>query len=287
MDAIVKASLYMGTVLLVGAGGYVHFVARPTSVSRRLLMAVLLGLVLISVGSIFNLTLTVMNALGSRFDTAFLWDYATSTQHGKMTFIRLGLAVLLVPLVFFSRQRIVSVLFSLAALGFLATFSILSHATVMDGTLPFFADLIHFSAASLWVGAVLFSAFSATGLEPQSLQKQMKRVSTIALVSVLLLVATGIYTSLIHIKMFSRFFHFETLTPLFETSYGRILLVKVAVFSLALLLAALNRWYFMPNLLARSTSFRRVLLGEALLLVVVLCLTGILTMSPLPHDMTK
>jgi putative copper export protein len=293
MDAIVKASLYIGTVLLVGAGGYVHFVVRPTKVSRTLLIAVLLGLGLIVVGSILNLTLTVMNALGSRFDTAFLWKYATNTQHGKMTFIRLGLAVLLVPLALITRWRLIprwrwlgSFLFSLAALGFLATFSILSHAAVMDGTLPFFADLIHFSAASLWIGAVMFSAFSSwkSGLEPHQLQTHLKRVSTIALVSVLLLVSTGIYTSLIHIKMFTSFVPTKPFAPLFETGYGRILLVKVAVFSLVFILAALNRWYFMPNLLAKRVAFQRVLLVEVFLLVTVLVITGLLTVTALPHE---
>jgi copper resistance protein D len=289
MDAIVKASLYIGTILLVGAGGYVHFInphiaTRSTSVSRRLFVAMLLGLAVVIAGSILNLTLTVMTALGSRFDTPFLWQYATHTQHGKMTFIRLGLAGLLVPLSLVTKWKWVSkLLFSLAALGFLATFSVLSHAAVMDGSLPFFADLIHFSAASLWVGAVVFSVLTKVWQRPQ-FESVMKRVSTTALVCVALLVSTGIYTSLIHIKMFKSFVQIETFAPLLGTNYGRILIVKVILFSLILFLAALNRWYFMPKLLVRSDNFRRVLWLEVMVLLAVLCVTGLLTMSALPHD---
>jgi copper resistance protein D len=283
MDAIVKASLYIGTILLVGAGSYVHFinphfVTRPMRVSRILISAVLTGLGLIMVGSILSLTLTVMNALGARFNAAFVWEYATSTQHGSVTFVRLALALLLVPLVLVLRwPKVRVVLFSLAGLGFLATFSILSHATSMNGTPAFFADLIHFSSASLWLGAVVFSVFHKIWRQPE-FETVMKRVSSLALLSVVLLVSTGIYSSLIHIKTFAL---------LFGTEYGRVLLVKVSVFSLVLVLAAFNRWYFMPKLLARRVAFQRILIVEVCLLVTVLVVTGLLTVSPVPHDMAR
>jgi putative copper export protein len=275
MDAVVKASLYIGTVLLVGAGGYRYFVASSSHRSWVLCVSVATGLVLVVSGSVSNVILTVMNVLG-RFDAGFIWEYAVSTQHGQVTFIRLGLALLLVPFVLLNVWgRMLSVLFSIVGLGFLSTFSLLSHATVMDGTLAFFADLVHFACASLWVGAVLFSVSSKVWKQP-NFEMVIKRVSTLALVCVTLLVATGIYTSLIHINTFAL---------LFGTEYGRVLLVKVGIFSLILLLAALNRWYFMPQLLARQAAFQKVLLVEVVLLLVVLVVTGLLTVSPLPHDM--
>ncbi len=279
MDAIIKASLYLGTILLVGAGGYVHFVtrhfvARPNKVSGLLRSSVLAGFALIVVGSIFNLAMTVTNVLG-RFDAAFVWEYALSTQHGRVTFVRLGIALLLIPLAFVTKWRQFSkVLFSLAALGFLATFSILSHATVMDGTLPFFADLIHFACASLWLGAVLFSVLNKVWNQAH-FETIMQRVSNIALVSVVLLIGTGIYTSLVHIKTFAL---------LFATEYGRVLIIKVSVFAFILVLAAFNRWYFMPQLLAKKGAFQKVLITEVFLLFAVLAVTGLLTMTALPHD---
>jgi copper resistance protein D len=277
MDALIKANLYIGTILLVGAGGYRYFVARSVGRTRALLIAALIGFVLVSLGSMANLALTVMNVLG-RFDPSFIWQYATHTQHGRMTFLRLGLAALLIPLLTLSRwPNIQPVLFSLAGLGYLATFSALSHATTMEGAPAFFADLIHFSCASLWVGAVLFSVVHKIWTQLQ-FETVMKRVSSLALISVALLVSTGIYSSLIHIKSFAL---------LFGTEYGRVLLVKVSVFTLILILAVFNRWYFMPSLLTKRVSFQRVLMVEVFLLVLVLVLTGLLTVSPVPHDMAR
>lgn len=277
MNAFIKASLYIGTILLVGAGGYRFFVARSVKRTRVLLIASLVGFMLLSVGSVANLAQTVTNVLG-RFDTAFIWQYATHTQHGRMTFLRLGLALVLIPLIALPRwPKIQAFLFSLASLGFLSTFSILSHATTMQGTPAMIADLIHFSSATMWVGAVLFSVLHNVWKLPE-FETLMKRVSSLALISVGLLVSTGIYASLIHIKTF---------VSLFDTEYGRVLLVKIGVFSLILILAALNRWYFMPNLLAKRVSFQRTLLLEVFLLVAVLVITGLLTVSPIPHDMTK
>jgi putative copper export protein len=277
MDAFIKASLYLGTILLVGAGGYRFFVARSMKRSRVLLVASRIGFLLLSLGSVANLAQTVTNVLG-RVDINFIWQYATSTQHGRMIFVRLGLAVILIPLVTLSRwPKTRAVLYSLAGLGLLTTFSALSHATTMQGTPALFADLIHFSSATLWLGAVLFSVLHRVWNLPE-FETVMKRVSSLALISVGLLVSTGIYASLIHIKTFAL---------LFGTEYGRVLLVKIGVFSIILVLAALNRWYFMPMLLAKRESFRRVLLLEVCLLVAVLLITGLLTVSPIPHEMTR
>jgi putative copper export protein len=277
MDALVKASLYLGTVLLVGAGGYKYFIARSENLSRRLLMSVVIGFLLVSVGSVANLVLTLMNVLG-RFDINFIWQYATNTQHGRMTFARLGLAFLLVPFILIPRWRpFFTVLFSLASLGLLGTFSALSHAATMAGTPAFVTDLIHMCSASLWVGAILFSVLDKSWKEP-NFETTMKRVSTLALICVALLVGTGIYASQIHMKSFDL---------LLSTAYGRVLLVKLALFSLTLVLAAFNRWYFMPRFLARKNVFQKMLLTEVFLLLAVLVVTGLLTVSELPHDMTR
>ncbi len=275
MNAVVKASLYMGTVLVVGAGGYRYFITRSEKRSRILLLSVITGFLLLALSSIANLALTVTSVLG-RVDAAFIWQYATNTQHGRMTFLRLGLSLLLVPIIFISKWRQpLTIVYSFTALGLLSTFSALSHATTMQGTPAFITDLIHISSASLWVGAITFSVLDRAWQSPE-FDFTMKRVSSTALVCVLLLVSTGVYTSLIHVK---------SLEALFSTGYGRVLLLKVGLFSFVLGLAAFNRWYFLPRLLARKNTFQKVLVAEVILLFLVLALTGLLTVSPLPHEM--
>jgi putative copper export protein len=275
MDALVKASLYIGTVLLVGAGGYKYFVTRSDKVFRALLVGVVLGFLLLSIGSVANLVLTIMNVLG-RFDPGFIWQYATNTQHGRMTFIRLALALLLLPFILIPKWRLpLTVLFSLASLGLLGTFSALSHATTMEGTPAFITDLIHIGSASLWSGAILFTVLEQSWRRA-NFESNMKRVSTLAFICVALLVSTGVYAAQIHMKSFDL---------LVSTDYGRVLLVKLGIFSLTLVLAALNRWYFMPQLVTRKHAFQKVLVVEVFLLLAVLAVTGLLTVSELPHDM--
>jgi putative copper export protein len=275
MDAVVKASLYLGTVLLVGAGGYKYVIARSTKVFRALLVSVVIGFLLLCVGSVINLALTLVNVLG-RFDLNFFWQYATNTQHGRMTFIRLALALLLLPFILIPKwRRPLTVFFSLASLGLLGTFSALSHSATMAGTPAFITDLVHLSSATLWTGAILFSVLSRIWRDAH-FETSMKRISSTALICVALLVGTGIYASQIHLQSFD---------SLVSTTYGRVLLIKLGIFSLVLLFAALNRWYIMPQLLVRKNAFQKVLVVETFLLLTVLVITGLLTVSELPHDM--
>jgi copper resistance protein D len=272
MYAAVKASLYFGVVLLVGAGWY-RFLISPEQ-TPKISRYVGIGFLLIFVASISNILLTIESVLG-RLELSFIWDYATNTQHGRMTFLRLGLGILLVGLTLFARRHfIVTALYSLLAIGFLCTISILSHTANMGRPAALLSDLIHICSATLWVGAILFSVLTRVW-QTAHFETIVKRISNVALVSVLLLVTTGIYASFIHIQRFE---------GLFNTFYGRTLLVKLAFFALALTLATINRWYFMPRLLEKKNSFANVLVIEVALLVSVLAITGVLTVGPLPHD---
>jgi putative copper export protein len=274
MDAFVKASLYVGTILLVGAGVYRYFVNSVDSPPRRLRWLLLTGFMLVVVSSSFNIILTVMNVLG-RFDPAFTWQYATNTRHGTMTFIRLGLALLLLVLVLFTRWKNVQrIIVGFAGLGFLYTLSSISHPASM-GRLPLFADFLHITAASLWAGSVIYSAVLPVW-STANLGTMIRRVSGLGLISVFLLVATGVYIIVVHLQL--------TTTALLSTAYERILLAKLLVVVVILLLSAINRWYFIPRLETTKQGFRRTLLTEATLLLTVLITTGILTVTPLPHE---
>jgi putative copper export protein len=75
----------------------------------------------------------------------------------------------------------------------------------------------------------------------------------------------------------------------FTTPYGRLVLVKVAVFAILLGLAALNRWRHAPMLGQEASArhaFQRTVLAEYLLMASVLVLTAVLTSfySPEPAE---
>jgi putative copper export protein len=64
-------------------------------------------------------------------------------------------------------------------------------------------------------------------------------------------------------------------------SYGELVLAKVGLFALLLFLAALNKWRFGPALagsnLSAGRTFRRVVIVEFVIIVVVLSVTAVMT----------
>ena len=277
MDALVKGSLYLGTVLFLGAGFFGRFIGPGLyGVGRPLRLGALLGAVIVAVGSVLNIVTTLQNVLGF-FDSAFFWEYVRSTYHGLATLVRLGLVVALTLLAFYRTSgRVANTIFVSGGVGFLATFSWISHNAAMGGFLPLVADLVHLIAATAWVGAVFYTAFSPLWSRAE-LAGVMRRVSQTGLFSVGLLFASGVYSSLLHIP---------TLASLVTTLYGRVLVLKLALVLVVLSLAAVNRFVFLPSLTERTPRtfpFRRALGLEALLLATVLGVTGLLTTSPMPH----
>ena len=294
MLALIKASLLLGAVLLVGAGIFGRFVApelRPCrEVKVRLRLGMVVGAAVLLMGSVLDVTQTLLNVMG-RYDAALLWEYLRFTRHGNATLVRLllVLAVLLMSLRWVNRAssnptapfyRATHAAYTLLSLGLLVTFSWTSHAAAMGGTLPLLADLAHFSAASAWPGAVFYLALVPVWRSAEQcscLTKALTRVSALGLVCVALLFLTGAYTSLIHLQNPERFA---------ASPYGQALLYKLLLVGVIVGLAAYNRVWLLPAFLRRDFSgrFQRVLRLEALALIVVFILTGLLTTSALPHE---
>lgn len=118
------------------------------------------------------------------------------------------------------------------------------------------ADLVHLLAAGGWLGSlpplvfVLWQARRPGGsTELRIAQAATARFSTLGLVTVLTLVVTGLINT---------WFLAGSVPALVGTAYGRVLLVKLALFSGMLGLAAVNRLKLTPLLLALSADPREV-----------------------------
>jgi copper transport protein len=109
----------------------------------------------------------------------------------------------------------------------------------------------------------------------------VQRFSCLALISVSLLVLTGLYQSWIHVG---------GLTVLVTTSYGRTLLLKLLLFSVMLSFGALN-FFSTKRLLTRAAmenetdaSVGRIALRrigiESVIALLIFCATGFLTVLP-------
>lgn len=280
MAALLKTALYLGAVLLLGAPLFRYHVGPELTppLARTLKLGVLVGAPLLVAASLGDLAWSVTRLLG-RWDVAFIGEYALYTTHGRATLIRLGLVAVLLFVSLkpfrFSRWLLIPL-----GLALLSTFSVLSHAAAMHGAPALLADLAHFTAATLWGGAILYTALSsAWQREPAeaALLTVMARVSSLGLWCVGLLGATGVYASLLHLARPAE---------LTGTLYGLALSLKLALVGTILLLAALNRWWLLPALRTQGETQRlgRALKLEALLLLGVFAATGLLTTRPPPHS---
>ncbi len=102
-------------------------------------------------------------------------------------------------------------------------------------------DWIHIAAGSVWIGGLIgLLVITFTGWVP-ALVRVVPRFSIVAFFSVIALVGAGIGNSL---------FHLPTLASLWETSYGKMVLVKIAVLAIALLVASVNFLRNAPRLRA-------------------------------------
>src|SRR6266545_5168003 len=95
-----------------------------------------------------------------------------------------------------------------------------------------FFDWSHLSAGSLWVGGligllVLWQSLPATQ-RIAGLAVCVPRFSNVAFVSVNVLIASGVAASVVHLP---------TLSSLWQTSYGKSILVKVSLLAVAMILA--------------------------------------------------
>jgi copper transport protein len=133
-------------------------------------------------------------------------------------------------------------------------------------------DWLHVGSASLWIGGltallVLFATMTREARLP-ALGVIVPRFSALALLSVALLLGSGVWASILHLPI---------LSALWTTSYGQTILVKAGLLTAAMLLGSVNLLHVRPRLAAAGTPvdvsapaarvLRGSVTGEAVLLV--------------------
>lgn len=125
----------------------------------------------------------------------------------------------------------------LCSMGILLCKAFIGHAATANWkSAAVTADFLHLAAASIWIGGVVSLAFLLPTAARNSSDERdrrpvywkiVRRFSVIASLSVIILLATGIYSSLLYIP---------TPYALFHTDYGRVLIAKGALMVIMLVL---------------------------------------------------
>ncbi len=226
-----------------------------------------------------------------------LFDLLISTQPGRLLLLR---QLLLLPVVAFlvsaerpdrvglrgTRAGQVRVAAEyLIGLVLLITFSLASHAAAVPGRgWAVAGDFVHLLAAAAWMGGLLLLALlfwqTRTGLdgeEQTGLGQIVRRFSLLAAGAVFVLTVTGLFSSAVQLP---------SLASLWNTTYGLLLLGKLALVALALGLAFLNnRTVHRPAADAPAAGglARRVGIEAAVSLVLLLTVALLVQTPPPPR----
>ncbi len=211
-------------------------------------------------------------------------DVMTGTHAGRALLCNGAIALLLVMMapvrrMWQSRPGTASLLTVLAILA--ATRAATGHpAADGDFTLPELMQFVHLASIAIWSGGVIAAGFFVL---PELLRDQqieamaefMLRLSQTVTVALLLIVLTGLYNSYRGLG--------GSLAPLVGTQWGDLLDIKIALVCVAVAMGAFNRRMLHANdslspLQARSLS--RVLRMEAILMLLILCISAFLANSP-------
>jgi putative copper resistance protein D len=208
------------------------------------------------------------------------WSVLNGTRFGDVAIARLALALVLAGLLSFPATRWLQLTIAAALVGSLA---FIGHAGASpDGTgrLHLASDIAHLLAAAAWVGGLpaLALLLQQKRREPGYVSAAVHRFSIIGIVSVGTLIASGIINSW-NLLAGPR--------DLIATDYGRLLLLKIAMFAAMLGVACVNRYRLTPRLAAPGTAralARNSLVETGLGLCVFLFVGALGTMSPPRHD---
>ncbi len=131
------------------------------------------------------------------------------------------------------------------------------------------ADWVHLVTAMLWVGGVLTLAVVVWPLAPDLRRVAFLRFSRIAIALVGLLVVAGTVVAIERLP---------TVASLWETGYGRALLVKLGLVALALAWGGVHHTFVRPRLERGEVSGRvgRSLLGESTVAMAILLVAAVL-----------
>ncbi len=268
--SFLAASLLLGGLFMVMMA---HVEAQHGWATRRLLW---LGLVLLGLASFANFTLLgAKSKAGTLADAFDMWKWVdiAGTRTGVLLIVRLALTVLLIPVVAcLNRRQRAWWPISVALLGLLTifTFSGAGHPSVTDQPAIWMAvDALHLGFVAVWLGSLVMMAVGGrTWLRDPRHVPAVKSFSRMATVGIPVIVVTGVAQT---------WRLGGSLTNLTDTSWGRILLAKVAIAVLMVTIGAASRWLLSHE---GPAGLRRMVLAEAVCGIAVLGLAAGLVAQP-------
>lgn len=271
--------LFAGWLNMALAAAVGVAVLRPTvsatATSVRLAIIARMACVLLGIGLVAYLCAgTVAITETSIADLpAALWLVLTQSHFGAMIWVALTAWIMLMMSTASFALPLQNGLFVSGLVGFALARAATGHAADQDfASFSVLTHTVHVLAAAAWAGSVGICMLLTSDWTNWPLQQRSTlahRVSKIATLALLLVVSSGfldVARTLGHAN-----------DP-WGSTYAWILLMKLCAVGMAAGLGARNRWHWLARLdhgkVAGASGFRRVLLVEAVVLLVVLALAA-------------
>ena len=281
-EDFVRWAYFLSLALVVGGLGFALLVLRgmPPALAGRLYKLIGLGIAATLEVGIIAFILRAEGALQLPFAKllyADLTPVASGTRLGT-AFMAMTMGFVLVSIfVYFAwlLDRVVLLWPAFVlALGFSSGLALSGHQAADRGSswATELADWIHLSAALLWVGGLLVLAVCVWPLARELRRDAFLRFSRLATLLVAALLGAGVYLSFIRLPAVS---------DLWTAGYGRVLLVKIALVSVALMWGAFHHFVARPALVSENSArwpdrLGRTLVGEASVAMAILLLAAML-----------
>ena len=283
--------LSLGLILLcVGGAAALAFVLvrEPMTVRRPLWIVLAVCAFVLALLSLAGLGVQGAQASGLGLDAAVrpsLVGDVLGTRFGHAWLLRALLALLLAILAAVAawrptgRERWLAPIACGLGVAIAATPAVSGHARVQGGV-AVVSDGLHVLAASAWAGGLAFlllALWRVRGDRWGLAARAVPRFSALAVVSISALLTAGVVSGFLEVRTWS---------GLWETTYGRLLLVKVALVLPVLALGAFNNRFSVPRLragVASGLERRRFVLSTGVelgLAIVIVGVTGALVAQP-------
>jgi copper transport protein len=288
-EHVVRWAYFLALALLLGGLGFRLVIVRdelPPAAERRFFQLTGLGVVATLEVGIVAFVLRAEDALQLPFGRLLYGDLSSiagGTRFGT-AFIAMTLGYAFVAaflfLAWLTDRRALLWPALVLGLGFASGLSLSGHSAVDPGSswVSALADWFHLSAAALWVGGLVQLAFVVWPKAPELRRGAFLRFSRLASGLIAVLLGAGIYLSIVRLPH---------LTGLWTEGYGRVLLVKLALVSLALTWGALHHFVARPALErgeggAILSRLPRSLAGESAVGMAILLAAAVLVDSKPP-----
>jgi copper transport protein len=276
--------------------------------SRVISATIITALVVITVTTLVSLWLQAWAASGEKGSLSALQDVWTDTRFGDIFTLRVSIIIGAVLLSVLALKRLPGLIekgdlresawlcLTAASIALPLTTSLNSHAAAerTNSELYVAIDWLHLVAGGFWIGGLLQLVLlspvilSLTERRAEYFAGVIPRFSLVALASVSVIVATGVFQWLHYLRGIS---------AVFDSDWGYVLLVKVALLMPLLLIAAFNLLIVRPHflsfvfqgaktassrILAWERRFRWAVAAEVGLAAAILVAAAVLTESTIP-----